>query len=82
MALWETFFEHEAPHLRYQSPKGDGAHQGQTDGVSGKCVMFLIGNMSLSHFGDAQRRGLACMRPRAVKFSECFPMKIELNRYN
>jgi hypothetical protein len=46
MALWETFFEHEAPHLRYQSPKGDGAHQGQTDGVSGKCVMFLIGNMS------------------------------------
>ncbi len=42
------------------------------DGVSWKCVIFLIGNTSLSYFGDAQRRGHACMTPRASEFLNDF----------
>jgi hypothetical protein len=60
----------EPPHAPIYPPLGDGAYEEEMDRVIWKCVIFLVGNTSLSHFEDAQQRRHACMPQRASEFSE------------
>jgi hypothetical protein len=55
------------PSCATSPPLGDGAHKEKTGRVIWKCMIFLIGNTSLSPFGDAKAAGACLHAPMSVR---------------